>query len=154
MRALILVSIFLVGCSPGETDAGEDDSDRTIRPVLAGRLENRDIDEASGIARSQNAAGVYWVINDSGKPRPHPIDERGRALGRVKIDDSNAMVLAGCAAPGGTLGANLLTSCLGVTNSGIVNPADLDLTDDAGVCSPVAPPALYMSAADFGVHWY
>ena len=88
MRALILISAFLVGCGPGETDAGQGDSGETIRPVLAGRLENRDIDEASGIARSQRAADVYWVVNDSGKPRLHPIDGRGRALGRVKIDDA------------------------------------------------------------------
>ena len=86
MRTLVLFSIFLVGCSPGETDAGDDESDRTIRPILAGRLENRDIDEASGIARSQTASDVYWVINDSGKPRLHPIDGRGRSLGRVKLD--------------------------------------------------------------------
>ena len=38
MRALMLFSVLLVGCSPGETDAGEDDGDRTVRPVLAGRL--------------------------------------------------------------------------------------------------------------------
>ena len=88
MRVLILTSLFLVACSPGETDSVEDAIDRAIRPVLAGRLENRDIDEASGIARSQRAAGVYWVINDSGKPRLHPIDGRGRALGKVKIDDA------------------------------------------------------------------
>ena len=86
MRLLILISILLVGCSPAEPEASENSSDREVRPVLAGRLENRDIDEASGIARSQRAAGVYWVINDSGKPRLHPIDERGRALGRVKLD--------------------------------------------------------------------
>ena len=90
MRAMILVGIFLVGCSPGETGAGEDDNDRVIRPVLAGRLENRDIDEASGIVRSQTTAGVYWVINDSGKPRLHPIDERGQALGRVDGDHDGA----------------------------------------------------------------
>ena len=86
MRASILISILLVGCSPAEPEASEKSSDREVRPVLAGRLENRDIDEASGIAHSQRTAGVYWVINDSGKPRLHPIDERGRALGRVKLD--------------------------------------------------------------------
>ena len=86
MRILILASFFVVGCSPGETDAREDGDDKTIRPVLAGRLENRDIDEASGIARSQKTAGTYWIVNDSGKPRLHPIDERGRSLGKVKVD--------------------------------------------------------------------
>lgn len=88
MRALIIFSFLLVGCSPAEQEASESSPDRQVRPVLAGRLENRDIDEASGIARSQHVADVYWVINDSGKPRLHPIDARGRSLGRVKLDDA------------------------------------------------------------------
>ena len=57
--------------------------------MLAGRLENRDIDEASGLARSQRSSDVFWVVNDSGKPRLHPISARGKALGRVKLDDAN-----------------------------------------------------------------
>ena len=72
MRFLILSSLLVVGCGPGETGAGDDGDDNTIKPVLAGRLENRDIDEASGIVRSQKTAGTYWIVNDSGKPRRQP----------------------------------------------------------------------------------
>ena len=86
MRVLILFSVLIIGCSPGAPEPEAEPKDERIMPVLAGRLENRDIDEASGIARSQATPGVYWIINDSGKPRLHPIDARGQALGRVKLD--------------------------------------------------------------------
>ena len=58
----------------------------------------------------------------------------------------NAQVLADGTAVNG---ANLLTSCAGVTNNGTVKPADLVPGDDSGVCSPVAPVPLFESCADF-----
>lgn len=41
------------------------------------------------MARSQRRDGMFWVINDSGKPRVHAIDSRGRKLGRVKLDKAS-----------------------------------------------------------------
>ena len=54
--------------------------------VLAGRLRDKQLDEASGIARSQRQDDVYWLVNDSGKPRLFAIDGTGKKLGRVKIN--------------------------------------------------------------------
>lgn len=89
MRLSILLIALLVGCSPNAQEANQEQGQPRAITVLVGRLENREIDEASGLARSQSNADVFWVINDSGKPRLHPINTRGRALGRVKLDDAN-----------------------------------------------------------------
>ena len=89
-RAFFFGLLFAAaGCSPEEPRA-ENFADDTgaRRPVieLVGRLANREIDEASGLARSRRSGDVFWIINDSGKPRLHPIDPTGRALGRVKLE--------------------------------------------------------------------
>ena len=54
--------------------------------VLAGRLKTKALNEASGIVRSQRQDNVYWLVNDSGKPRLYAIDGIGTNLGHVKID--------------------------------------------------------------------
>jgi hypothetical protein len=86
MRRLWIPILFLAGCSPGDPEVAADATEQRIAPVLAGRLQERDIDEASGIARSLRSDNVFWVINDSGKPRLHAIDGRGADLGRVKVE--------------------------------------------------------------------
>lgn len=86
MYRLWMPALFLLGCTPAGPDVAAEKTDRPILPVLAGRLENRDIDEASGLARSQRVDDLYWIINDSGKPRLYAIDGRGKSLGRVKVD--------------------------------------------------------------------
>lgn len=64
---------------------------------------------------------------------------------------ANALVSAAVPAGSGSVqGVNLLTSCLGVTNNGTVNPTDVDGGDDAGVCAPAAPAALYTSCTELG----
>jgi hypothetical protein len=77
------------GCTPADhrTGAAAEEPRPAPVPVLAGRLQNKDIDEASGIAHSYRNPGTYWVIVDSGKPRLYAIDEQGRHRGRVKLDD-------------------------------------------------------------------
>jgi hypothetical protein len=89
MRPILPLLALLAACGSDAPEANQEQGQPRATAVLAGRLENRDIDEASGLARSQTNADVFWVINDSGKPRLHPIDTRGRALGRVKLDDAN-----------------------------------------------------------------
>ncbi len=84
----LILATLVAGCNPAPADPEGTPAARRIMPVLAGRLENRDIDEASGIARSQRSDNLFWVINDSGKAQLHPIDNRGRQLGRVKVDDA------------------------------------------------------------------
>jgi hypothetical protein len=84
----LVLAAFVAGCNPAPAERDDAPTGQRVMPVLAGRLENRDIDEASGLARSQRSENLFWVINDSGKARLHPIDNRGRQLGRVKVDDA------------------------------------------------------------------
>lgn len=86
MRKLFLPLLLLVGCTPGDSDVAAESKEQRVVPLLAGRLEEREINEASGIARSLRTHNVFWVINDSGKPRLHAIDGRGADLGRIKVD--------------------------------------------------------------------
>ena len=57
----------------------------TLQFEVAGRLENKKINEASGLARSQREPGILWTINDGGKPKLHPLDTRGSQLGEVEL---------------------------------------------------------------------
>ena len=86
MRSLLCLVPFITGCAPPTPEPEAPQNLPTT--VLAGRLENKAIDEASGIARSQRQRGVYWLVNDSGKPRLHAVDGHGRKLGQVKLDDA------------------------------------------------------------------
>ncbi len=73
--------------------------------------------------------------------------------GQVALVGRDTMVLATTWSPIGTPGINLLTSCLGVVNGGIVLPADAFTADDSGVCAPPAPPPLISGATALGVVW-
>ncbi len=41
--------------------------------------------------------------------------------------------------PHGSLGVNNLVSCSGITNTGLINPLDINSADDSGNCSPAQP---------------
>jgi len=86
MRYLLCLVPLIAGCAP---PAPEPEAPQNLpSTVLAGRLQNKAINEASGIARSQRQQGVYWIINDSGKARLHAVDGKGKKLGQVKLDDA------------------------------------------------------------------
>jgi hypothetical protein len=53
-----LVSLLIVGLMSGDPTTLE----------VAGRLDERQIPEASGIVKSRRHADIYWVHNDSGNP--------------------------------------------------------------------------------------
>jgi endonuclease/exonuclease/phosphatase family metal-dependent hydrolase len=76
---------FLVStaCTPADQETGPSQEQRTS--TLVGTLENNDIDEASGIVRSQIDPDVFWVINDDGPSVLHAIDGAGNMLGTVKV---------------------------------------------------------------------
>jgi hypothetical protein len=57
--------------------------------TIVGTLQNHNIDEASGLARSQRHPDVFWTINDDGPSELFAIDSTGRDLGRVKISDAS-----------------------------------------------------------------
>jgi hypothetical protein len=64
-------------------------SPQPIVPEVTGRLEDKTIREASGLARSQRSPGILWVINDSGaKEIVHAIDHEGARLGEFDLKKS------------------------------------------------------------------
>ena len=75
------------GCSPADK-AEQQHGTRTPSTVI-GTIENNEIDEASGLARSQRSPDVLWVINDDGPSVLHAIDSTGGMLGRVKLIDAS-----------------------------------------------------------------
>jgi len=84
MRYLLLLVPLILGCEQ-PTDPEPASQQYVPTTILAGRLGNKALDEASGIVRSQRHDGIYWLVNDSGKPRLHAIDSRGKNLGKVKL---------------------------------------------------------------------
>ncbi len=86
-RASFLLAICVAACDePSSQDAKQDGS--VNRTTVVGTLENNEIDEASGLARSQRDPNVLWVINDDGAAVLHAIDTTGGMLGRVKVSDA------------------------------------------------------------------
>ena len=86
-KLLILAAVCLTGCSGSDAAA-----DRHASPLLfsvTGKLENKAIDEASGLARSQREPGVLWTMNDSGKPLLYAIGQDGTDLGVVELKKSD-----------------------------------------------------------------
>jgi len=83
--SLCLAIAFVWACAPSEDSANQGARQPSSR---VGTLENRAIDEASGLARSQRDPDRLWVVNDDGPARLHAIDNTGNELGHVKLSDS------------------------------------------------------------------
>ena len=77
--ALILL---IAGCSnPGQS--------ANPAPEVTGRLEDSQIREASGLARSQRSPGILWIINDGGaKELVHAVDHAGARRGEFDLKKS------------------------------------------------------------------
>jgi hypothetical protein len=59
-------------------------------PEVVGRLEDKAIREASGLAHSQRRADLFWIINDNGaKEIVHAIDGTGARLGEFDLRKSD-----------------------------------------------------------------
>ena len=84
MRRLFLILIAVSACTEAEQHAP------VFVPVVIGKLEDGNIREASGLARSRQQDNVLWVINDNGAQEwVHAISPRGRRLGEFKLKKSN-----------------------------------------------------------------
>jgi len=82
MRSWMLLLLFASACSATEPP-------RALAPELSGRLEDANIREASGLARSQRQPGLLWIINDNGaKQIVHAIDHAGTRLGEFDLKKS------------------------------------------------------------------
>ena len=84
MRLFICAPLLLAGCLAGGDDLPPD---RIIQVV--GNLENKKLNEASGLARSNRSQDLYWAINDDGPPVIHALDSSGANLGVVRITAAN-----------------------------------------------------------------
>lgn len=74
----LILLVVVAGCSHAEQPAFLFD--------VSGRLEDKDIREASGLARSQREPGLLWVINDNGnKDHVHALDTAGTRLGEFEL---------------------------------------------------------------------
>ena len=80
MRLFICAPLLLAACSAGGDDA---------RPVsliqVTGQIDNKKLNEASGLARSNREPDVYWAINDDGPAVVHALNSNGANLGEVEI---------------------------------------------------------------------
>ena len=76
MRLLICVPLLLAACSA-------DGDNAVIRTV--GTIDNRDLDEASGLAHSRQDDELLWAINDDGPPALYAMSRRGEHRGLVTV---------------------------------------------------------------------
>ena len=79
-------------------------------PIKIGVLEDRAIDESSGIVASRTTPGMYWTHNDSGDgPFIYAFDERGHSRGVWRVSGATAQDWEDIAVgPGPTAGTNYL----------------------------------------------
>jgi hypothetical protein len=79
-------------------------------PTKVGVLEDRAIDESSGIVASRTTPGMYWTHNDSGDgPFIYALDDRGHSRGVWRVTGAAAYDWEDIAAgPGPTAGTNYL----------------------------------------------
>ncbi len=81
LRCLTLLLLIAACAEPGQPAAHA--------PVVTGRLENSQIREASGLARSQRNPGILWIINDGdAKELVHAVDHAGARLGEFDLKKS------------------------------------------------------------------
>ena len=76
---LLILAILLTACTAGTAEPP--------RLELVGRIDIPELDEASGLARSQLDPDVMWVHNDDGKPRVYAFDKAGEKRGRLTLED-------------------------------------------------------------------
>jgi hypothetical protein len=83
VRLFICAPLLLAACSAGSDD---------VRPAsliqVTGQIENKKLNEASGLARSNRELDVFWAINDDGPAVVHALNSSGANLGEVKIAEA------------------------------------------------------------------
>jgi hypothetical protein len=109
MKVVIVFILYLVvsltsGCKLLSGKAGEPDDVAGKRPVEAGEpskdygppvhladLEEKSVDESSGVVASRRNPGLYWTHNDSGDgPLLYAFDRRGRRRGVWRVTGAEA----------------------------------------------------------------
>jgi hypothetical protein len=86
MKRLFLLA-FLLFSSCQSTE------DLTVKPKYGtfGKIQEKSINESSGLIASRQHKGLFWTHNDSGdKPRIFAITEKGELLGEYEIEGAQA----------------------------------------------------------------
>jgi hypothetical protein len=97
--ALVSSACERVGSTPQGQRSAETDSTRAARksdayepPVRLGILEDRAINESSGIVASRRNPGLFWTHNDSGDgPTLYALDRQGKSKGRWRLSGAEAV---------------------------------------------------------------
>ncbi len=88
---LILTGLYLTGCTvlpQMDMPVCQENCAAYKAAVAVGRLSNKEINEASGMAGSLRHPNVLWVHNDSGDAaRLFAISETGRSLGEARFTE-------------------------------------------------------------------
>ncbi|MDH3304158.1 MAG: hypothetical protein OEM50_00745 [Gammaproteobacteria bacterium] len=88
MRRFFLILIAISACSDAEQAPSRQLP--TLAAVVIGRLEDPNIREASGLARSQRQDDLFWIINDNGaKEWVHAVNPRGKRIGEFDLKKSD-----------------------------------------------------------------
>ena len=87
MFRLIVLVFLLASCSEQAGETNQRAEKAFIE--VTGELENKNLNEASGLARSYRASGTLWAINDDGGPSVYAFDDTGKHLGKVKLRDAD-----------------------------------------------------------------
>lgn len=84
---LTILAILILGVDSGcGAGPAPGPADMRTEVVTAGQLGDDDLDEASGIAISHKAPGLYWIVDDDGPPRLYAVDATGAGLGHVDVE--------------------------------------------------------------------
>ncbi|MDH3266318.1 MAG: hypothetical protein OEM25_05070 [Gammaproteobacteria bacterium] len=75
----MLTAVFASACSPAEIDSSG----------IVGTLEDKAIDEASGLAVSRRRPDALWVINDDGPAVLYAVSTSGKSLGHARLADAS-----------------------------------------------------------------
>jgi len=90
LLALLALAVCLLGAE-GEPEASKTKRIPYGNPRELCKLENKQINESSGLACSWRRKDVLWTNNDSGdRPRLFAFDMKGRDLGDLQIDGAKA----------------------------------------------------------------
>jgi hypothetical protein len=85
LLAFMVLSIAIAGCADGGLIA-ESSPPVVGEPVIAGHLQNAQINEASGLASSRQYPGLLWAINDGGdEPLLYAVGSDGADLGTFRV---------------------------------------------------------------------
>jgi len=87
-KARLIAGLFCLAL-PGSSACTDATQNPALAPVLIGKLEDAEIREASGLARSYRQDNVLWTINDNGADEwVHAISPRGKRLGEFDLKRS------------------------------------------------------------------